>query len=134
VSRTATGLLPSPCLTLSVRTYSIRNDWNHSNKSLNLETRKQQSRIHFSRFVLIVHCTAIQKRRVNSVFSPAQYVFSSTCSPSQDRAPGTVCPTRSVAAHRWPSSNALWKLTFILSAFINIVSLLLDRAPSSKIL
>ena len=31
------------------------------NKSLNLETRKQQSRIHFSRFVLIVHCTAIQK-------------------------------------------------------------------------
>jgi len=33
----------------------------------------------------------------------------------------TVCPTRSVAAHRWPPSNALGKFTFILNASINIV-------------
>ena len=39
--------------------------------------------------------------------------------PSQHRAPGTVYSTRSFAAHRWPPSNALWKLTFILSAFSN---------------
>ena len=43
-------------------------------------------------------------------------------SPSQHRAPRTVCRTRSVAAHRWLSSNALSKLTFIIfSVFINIV-------------
>jgi len=42
-------------------------------------------------------------------------------SPSQHRAPGTVCRTRSVAAHLWPSSNALRKLTFIARVFINIV-------------
>ena len=40
----------------------------------------------------------------------------------------TVCRTRSVAAHLWLSSNVHWKLTFILSAFTNIVFLLLDRA------
>ena len=42
-------------------------------------------------------------------------------SPSQHRAPGTVCRTRSVAAHIWLSSNVLSKLTFIFSVFINIV-------------
>jgi len=42
-------------------------------------------------------------------------------SASQHRAPRTVCRTRSVAAHLWLSSNVHWKLTFILSAFIDIV-------------
>jgi len=42
-------------------------------------------------------------------------------SPSQHRAPGTVCRTRSVAADLWLSSNVHWKLTFIFSVFINIV-------------
>jgi len=34
---------------------------------------------------------------------------------------GTVCRTRSVAAHLWLSSNVHWKLTFIFSVFINNV-------------
>ena len=42
-------------------------------------------------------------------------------SPSQHRAPRTVCRTRSVAAHLWLSSNVHSKLTFIFSVFINIV-------------
>jgi len=52
-------------------------------------------------------------------------------SPSQDRAPGTVRRTRSVAAHRWLSSNVHWKLTFIPNVFINVaVSLLLFHHAS----
>ena len=48
-------------------------------------------------------------------------------SASQHRAPRTVCPTRSVAAHRWLSSNALWKLTqcFIHILFITVTPLVL---------
>jgi len=42
-------------------------------------------------------------------------------SPSQHRAPGTVCPTRSVAAHLCLSSSVHSKLTFMSSVFINIV-------------
>jgi len=42
-------------------------------------------------------------------------------SPSQHRAPGTVCRTRSVAAHLWLSSNVHSKLTFISRVFINVV-------------
>jgi len=42
-------------------------------------------------------------------------------SPSQHRAPRTVCRTRSVAVHLWLSSNVHSKLTFIFSVFINIV-------------
>ena len=51
-------------------------------------------------------------------------------SPSQHRAPGTVCRTRSVAAHLWLSSSVHSKLTFIFSVFINTVfNLLSVRAP-----
>ena len=42
-------------------------------------------------------------------------------SPSQHRAPRTVCRKRSVAVHLWLSSNVHSKLTFIFSVFINIV-------------
>ena len=49
-------------------------------------------------------------------------------SPSQNRAPGTVCPTRSDAAHLWLSSNALSKLTVIPSVLLTFFLLLLHRA------
>jgi len=52
---------------------------------------------------------------------PACQQWATAPSPSQHRAPGTVCQTRSVAAHLWLSSNVHSKFTFICSVFINIV-------------
>jgi len=44
--------------------------------------------------------------------------------PSQHRAPGTVCRTRSVAAHLWLSSNVHWKLSLLYSVFLLTLSLI----------
>jgi len=64
-----------------------------------------------------------------TVASTGRYADHLYCaSPLQDRMPGTVCLTRSITAHCWPSSDALRKPTLIPSVYISIVLLLSDHA------